>query len=643
MRASSPRITGSAPGPERRWQSTQRAPPRSPGVTGVAPYVEMQALAVRLREMLPVCLRGIDPRRGAHRHGRRGVDRPGQAGSISYPGTDRVIVGEVHRRAARARRRRSVDAADPDGRPTARPRPGCGSSRVAGVFEVGRAGSRRHARLRATSTMSRGARRRSGGPRGPARAVSTMRWRAPDARRVEAACPGCRSFEVIDWTQDNASYFRAIRIEKTMMALILMLIVGGRGVQHRVDAGHGGHRQAHRHRDPAHLRRIARGAVMGVFITQGLVIGWLGVALGVGARARARVATSTPSCRFLEQHLRLPDLRLRTSTTSPRFPPTCSWTNVACDQRRGAARSPRLATIYPAHARRRAPRRPKRCATSRRMARAVRMADRHAVSALDAPARLRVVRRVRCRCSGLMLGVATLIVVLSVMNGFERELRNAHPQRDVACDADRASTARLPTGATCSSALEASPACGRPCRTSRRRRMLANGEQHGRRDGARRDPAEEEREATGLAQRLTAGRARRLAAGPLSTSSSASRSRPSSTRRWADQRRADRARRHGDPDRRRAAHAPLSGRRASFESGMYEFDRGLALVHIADAARLYRLGDRVTGMRLALQDPLQAPARGAAAGARPRAAGSTSATGRATTPTSSAPSRSPSR
>src|SRR2546422_7210374 len=34
-----------------------------------------------------------------------------------------------------------------------------------------------------------------------------------------------------------------------------------------------------------------------------------------------------------------------------------------------------------------------------------------------------------------------------------------------------------------------------------------------------------------------------------------------------------------------------------FESGMYEFDRGLALVHITDAARLFRLGARVTGIR----------------------------------------------
>jgi len=44
-----------------------------------------------------------------------------------------------------------------------------------------------------------------------------------------------------------------------------------------------------------------------------------------------------------------------------------------------------------------------------------------------------------------------------------------------------------------------------------------------------------------------------------------------------------------------------------FDSGMYEFDRGLALVHMADAARLYRMGDRVTGLRLALEDPFLAP------------------------------------
>lgn len=43
------------------------------------------------------------------------------------------------------------------------------------------------------------------------------------------------------------------------------------------------------------------------------------------------------------------------------------------------------------------------------------------------------------------------------------------------------------------------------------------------------------------------------------------------------------------------------------DAGMYEFDRGLALVAMADAARLYRLGDGVTGVRLSFHDLFQAP------------------------------------
>jgi lipoprotein-releasing system permease protein len=44
-----------------------------------------------------------------------------------------------------------------------------------------------------------------------------------------------------------------------------------------------------------------------------------------------------------------------------------------------------------------------------------------------------------------------------------------------------------------------------------------------------------------------------------------------------------------------------------FRIGMYEFDRGLVLVHLDDAAALYRMGDNVTGVRLKLNDLFQAP------------------------------------
>ena len=44
-----------------------------------------------------------------------------------------------------------------------------------------------------------------------------------------------------------------------------------------------------------------------------------------------------------------------------------------------------------------------------------------------------------------------------------------------------------------------------------------------------------------------------------------------------------------------------------FYSGMYEIDDGLALVHLQDAARLFRTGSDATGLRLAVRDPMLAP------------------------------------
>ena len=45
----------------------------------------------------------------------------------------------------------------------------------------------------------------------------------------------------------------------------------------------------------------------------------------------------------------------------------------------------------------------------------------------------------------------------------------------------------------------------------------------------------------------------------------------------------------------------------TFSVGMYEFDRGLAYVHMSDAQKIYRLRDDVTGLRLKLDDMFEAP------------------------------------
>jgi lipoprotein-releasing system permease protein len=44
-----------------------------------------------------------------------------------------------------------------------------------------------------------------------------------------------------------------------------------------------------------------------------------------------------------------------------------------------------------------------------------------------------------------------------------------------------------------------------------------------------------------------------------------------------------------------------------FEAGMFEYDSGLALIHLNDAQRLYRLDEAVTGVRLKLADLFDAP------------------------------------
>lgn len=45
-----------------------------------------------------------------------------------------------------------------------------------------------------------------------------------------------------------------------------------------------------------------------------------------------------------------------------------------------------------------------------------------------------------------------------------------------------------------------------------------------------------------------------------------------------------------------------------FQIGMYEYDSGLALIHLQDAAKLYRMGDQVSGLRLKIDNLFDAPA-----------------------------------
>ena len=277
------------------WRSAARIVRGAPGVTGVARYVELQALAVRRPEMVPVMLRGIEPQRAGSELS-HAVTQGKLAELVS--GSERIIVGALIAErlglSAGDRLTLLVPTVGPDGTPAPKLR----EFAVAGIFEVSLQD------YDDTLVFAHFDDVRALAPNGGSAEGLRVRVRdaleAPDiASRLRALLPS--GFEVSDWTRDNASYFRAIRIEKTMMSLILLLIVAVAAfnivamlVMVVTD----------KRTDIAIVRTFgaAPSSVLGIFVTQGLVIGWLGVALGValGVTLALNVETIVP---FLERTL----------------------------------------------------------------------------------------------------------------------------------------------------------------------------------------------------------------------------------------------------------------------------------------------------------------------------------------------------
>lgn len=265
--------TASSPG---QWQAAAKAIRGSPGVVGEAPYAQIQALAVRTPEMLPVELRGIDPKAEPSVTRLVGAITEGKLSDLAA-GSDRVIIGEVIAEELGLAPGDSLTLLIPTVTPDGVPAPRLRQFKVAGVFEVGLSDSDASLVFADIEDV------RALGP--SAQGDQGLRVRYHDALQAPAFSASLRTrlpqgFEVIDWTQDNADYFRAIRIEKTMMSLILLLIVAVAAfnivamlVMVVTD----------KRTDIAILRTFGASPrrVMGVFLTQGLVIGWLGVALGV--------------------------------------------------------------------------------------------------------------------------------------------------------------------------------------------------------------------------------------------------------------------------------------------------------------------------------------------------------------------------
>ena len=258
------------------WQALATQVRAAPNVTGVSPYLEIEALAVRRPDMVPVRRRGIDPTHEGEVARITGSIIEGKLSDL-VPGSDRVIIGAAIAQSLALRPGDSITVLVPTTDVNGAPEPRLREFQVVGLFDAEVQDYDSALLIAALDDV------RALLPNPDARmslhvnfvdALGAPQYSAALGKLLPAGA------EVRDWTFDHASYFRAIRIEKTMVAIILMLIVA---VAAFYLVAMLAMVVTDKRTDIAILRTLGTSPrrVMAVFLIQGSVIAWFGVALGV--------------------------------------------------------------------------------------------------------------------------------------------------------------------------------------------------------------------------------------------------------------------------------------------------------------------------------------------------------------------------
>jgi lipoprotein-releasing system permease protein len=266
---------GMAEGPVADWRALAAKVENEPGVVAAAPVVSMEGMLQSERELEAVLVQGVDPVAEQRLSGNTINMVEGRLDALA-PGGRGIILGRLLAY--------DIGARMGDGVVLLIPRPvGDGTMEpvlerfvMRGVFEAGLAELDEGLALvnvaDAAAVMGLGD------------AVDAVRFRAADvmaapalAAQLRARIPGTVTS---DWTVENESYFRAIRLEKMMMSLLLSLIIGVAAfniVASLVMV------VTDKTTDIAVLRTLGMqpGGVVRVFFVQGAVIGWAGVLIGV--------------------------------------------------------------------------------------------------------------------------------------------------------------------------------------------------------------------------------------------------------------------------------------------------------------------------------------------------------------------------
>jgi len=276
------------------WSGVRQEVLSVPGIVAAAPFVEIQGMLGNGASLKAAVVRGIEPglEPGVSRIGDHLVE--GRLEDLQ-PGSNHIILGRLLAAQLALMPGDSVVLMVPQGR-GANLVPRLRRFQVSGLFEVG---MEEHDGLLALVNIEDAA-----GALGLADEVTGVRFEladmfnAPRVSRVLAERLTERSADSIrarDWTEENASYFRAVRIEKTMMTIILLLVVAVAAfnivatlVMVVTD----------KRSEIAIFRTLGLtpGAVMRIFLVQGVIIGLLGTALGgaLGVPLALHIETIVP-------------------------------------------------------------------------------------------------------------------------------------------------------------------------------------------------------------------------------------------------------------------------------------------------------------------------------------------------------------
>jgi lipoprotein-releasing system permease protein len=262
--------------PMQNWQQAMAVATADPRVQGAAPYIEKEALLSGTRNQ-PAMVRGIDPDQEAMVSVIAEKMKQGAVDSLT-PGSFNIVLGNELALWLGVKVGDSVvvTLSDFQGTPVG-VLPKLKRFTVSGIFEAGYNEMDRGLAVANMQDMARVL--RMDGVTGVRLKLYDMDRAAEVARELTSRLQD-GYYRVSDWTQENANLYHSLKMEKTLMGILLSLIIA-MGAFNLVSS------QVmlvtDKQADIAILRTLglSPGGVMQVFMVQGSLIGIIGTVLGV--------------------------------------------------------------------------------------------------------------------------------------------------------------------------------------------------------------------------------------------------------------------------------------------------------------------------------------------------------------------------